>query len=64
MAPRGPSFEKKMLSGVVTRCMKYENGITAMKASEITAWKSHTPRWIARSAPSPMPTPSIACPSA
>ena len=53
-----------MLSGVVTRCMKYERGMMAMKASEIAAWNSHTPRWVARSAPSPIPTPSMAWPSA
>ena len=47
MAPRGPSLEKKMLSGVVMRWTKYEYGMMAMKNSEITAWNSHTPRCVA-----------------
>ncbi len=63
-APRGPSFAKKTFRGVVTRCMKYENGTRATNASESTAWNSHTERWTPRSAPSDVPSASSACPRA
>src|SRR2546426_3520557 len=61
IAPRGPSFAKKMLSGVVIRWTKYEYGMTATNASETAAWNSQTERWVARSAPSDMPAASIPC---
>jgi hypothetical protein len=44
MAPRGPSLEKKMLSGVVSRCMKYVRGRSAMNTNTTAAWKSQVPR--------------------
>src|SRR2546430_28694 len=50
IAPRGPSFAKKMLSGVVIRGTKYEYGMTATNASETAAGKRHTARWGAREA--------------
>jgi hypothetical protein len=37
-------LEKKMLSGVVSRCMKYERGRSAMNTNTTAAWKSQVPR--------------------
>jgi len=37
ISPRGPSFAKKMLSGVVSKWMKYEYGTIATNASETAA---------------------------
>jgi hypothetical protein len=48
-------LEKKMLRGVVTRCMKYDCGMRAMKTKAMAAWKTHTERWMPRKAPSPSP---------
>src|SRR2546428_11053703 len=61
IAPRGPSFAKKMLSGVGIRRTKHEYGMTATNASETAAWNSQTERWGPRSAPSDMPAASLPC---
>src|SRR2546425_12882264 len=59
IAPRGPSFAKKMLSGVVIRWTKYEYGMTATNASETAAGNSETERWERQSAPDHIPAASV-----